>query len=176
MKQDSSPNPSRIHHFCVVSQLVSHIPRYKSSLLPDFASKYLLQYKDLVESPKDLSFLVDAFTKTKHNSRETYKIIEKKLNPKISQLGLEICEQLLVSAARRYENFSMIFLSVLAARLDKIYVSGQEFKRFSGVFAVNVINLMNIVRERDRSVVFEGYDNLIAAIENEKNINETEKK
>lgn len=149
----------------MLSQDVTYIPQYSPLSFPDFAPKYFLQHQNLINSVKDLCFLLDSFTKMKVPSREIYKNFEKKLNHLIKDLPFESCQHLLISAQRRYENFSLIFLSYLAMRLDKLYQIEENFKKFNSNFAVKTINLMNLVREKDRAVSFEAYDNLIGVIE-----------
>jgi len=167
LEEEQNPNQVMIHHFCILCHSISYTVGYTSSLFPDFALKYLNQHKDKLTSILDVSFLADAFTKKKIHKKEIYKIVEKVVNKKLSGVSFESCDQLLISAQRKYENFSMIFLGYLAARLDKLYQKGYNFEKLNGQKALQVINLMNVVREHNRTVEFEIYENLIALVENE---------
>jgi len=175
LKEETSPNQTLIHHFCILCQTISHIHHYKSDLFPEFATKYFHLHKDKLHSTLDVTFLTDAFTKMKINTRDIYKFIEKLINQKIVNLSLENCDQLLISAQRRYENFSMVFLSFLAARFDKLYLIQKNLEGLKAQKAVQIVNLMNIVRQKERTSKFDIYDNLVALIENE-NSNENAKK
>lgn len=167
LEEEQYPNQVMIHHFCILCQSISHVNGYKSSLFPDFALKYFNLHKDKLISILDIIFLVDAFTKKRIHKMDIYKIIEKKINEKLKGLSVEICNHLLKSAQRKYENFSMTFLGLLASRLDKLYQYGENFQKLNGRKALQLINLMNLVKEHNRTVEFEIYENLIALIENE---------
>lgn len=140
---------------------------YKSALFPDFATKFLQQHKTKFTSVKDLVFLTDSFTRMKIHVRDIYKYVEKQINEKIAGLPLEVCDLFLLSAQRRYENFSMVFLSFLAARLDKLFQNNNNLVNLKANKAIQIVNLMNVVKEKDRTVKFEMYDNFIGLIEAE---------
>jgi len=175
LQEEKEPNQILLHHFCMLCQSISHIHNFKSNLFPDFATKYFQQHKNKFITILDLTFLTDAFTKMKIHIRDIYKYVEKQINEKIEGLPMEICDQLLVSAQRRYENFSMVFLSFLATRFDKLYQIQSNLEGLKAGKAIQLINLMNVVKEKNRTSKFEVYDDLISLVEAE-SLKEKEKK
>ena len=151
----------------MLCQSISHAHKYKSQLFPEFATKYFQQHKDKVKSTLDITFLTDSFSKMKITTREIYKSLEKLINERILNLPFENCDQLLISAQRRYENFSMVFLSYLASRFDTLFQNPRNFSNLKPAKALQVVNLMNLVKEKNRTSKFEMYDNLISLIETE---------
>jgi hypothetical protein len=161
---DSFANEREIHHFAMVCQALAYIKGHKSQLYPNLAQKFFIDNKDLIETPLDLSFIVDAFTKMKIVNRDIYKIIEKKLVHMLPNLPEPILDQILRAAQRRYENFSMHLLGGLSGEWDR-RLESRPFGEMKPGLALNVVNLMNLVRERERLVEFKSYENLIAAME-----------
>lgn len=167
LKEEKEPGEEHFKQFAMMCQSVSHIKNHKSTIFPEFATKYFQQYKGKITTTLELAFLADAFSKMKIHVRDIYKSIEKQLNDRISTLSLPICEQLLASASRRYENYSLVFLSFLAARLDQIYNDPALLKGLKANRALLIINLMNIVQQKDRSCKFENYEGFISVVERE---------
>lgn len=153
-----------IHHFAMVCQSLAYIKGHKSQLYPNLAQKFFMDHHNLIETPLDLSFIVDAFTKMKIVNRDIYKIIEKKLLDALPKLPEAILEQILRAAQRRYENFSMNLLGGLSGEWDR-RLESRPFGELKPGLALNVVNLMNLVRERERKVEFKSYENLLASIE-----------